>query len=160
MQPAEPTQHHHWLLRLVGSWTFESECVMGPDQPLLKSSGSEVVRALGPLWVIGEGRGSMPGGQPSEMMITLGYDPAQDRFVGTWIGSMMTNMWVYRGSLDPAGRVLTLETEGPGFDGSPSAAYRDTFEILAPDHRVLRSSTLGADGKWTTFMTAHYRRKS
>ena len=27
------------------------------------------------------------------------------------------------------------------------------------DHRVLRSYIQGDDGKWTQFMTAHYRRK-
>jgi Protein of unknown function (DUF1579) len=29
------------------------------------------------------------------------------RFVGTWIGSMMTYMWVYDGELDRSERVLT-----------------------------------------------------
>lgn len=26
---------------------------------------------------------------------------------------MMTHLWIYEGSLDQAGRVLTLDTEGP-----------------------------------------------
>ena len=30
---AEPTKEHQWLQQLVGEWTAEMECVMGPDQP-------------------------------------------------------------------------------------------------------------------------------
>ncbi|TXT39001.1 MAG: ribulose kinase [Planctomycetota bacterium] len=59
---AEPQKEHQWLQRLVGEWTFEAECSMGPDQPPMKSTGSEVVRSLGGLWTIGEGQGEMPDG--------------------------------------------------------------------------------------------------
>lgn len=51
-----------------------------------------------------EGLGEMPGGGIATTMMTLGYDPARKWFVGTFIGSMMTHMWVY------AGTVLTLDT--------------------------------------------------
>jgi hypothetical protein len=28
---AKPTKEHLWLQRLVGDWTFDGECLMGPD---------------------------------------------------------------------------------------------------------------------------------
>jgi hypothetical protein len=52
---AEPQKEHDWLLNFVGEWTYEGECSMGPDQPPMKSGGSETVRALGSLWVVGDG---------------------------------------------------------------------------------------------------------
>jgi hypothetical protein len=71
----------------------------------------------------------------------------------------MTNLWVYDGSLDESGKKLTLETEGPDFaNEGKTTSYRETIELLSNDHRTFSSSMLGADGKWTTFMTAHYRR--
>ena len=50
----EPQKEHQWLQKLVGTWSHEGECMMGPDQPPMKSSGSETVRSLGGLWTVGE----------------------------------------------------------------------------------------------------------
>ena len=82
----------------------------------------------------------MPDGELSTTMATLGYDPQKQRFVGTFIGSMMTNLWVYDGSLDASERVLTLDTEGPGMTGDgKTAKYQDIIEILSADQRTLTS---------------------
>src|SRR5262245_18041863 len=108
MEMPQPQSEHKWLQRLVGDWEYEHECNMGPDQPPMKMTGTESVRSLGGLWTMGEGRGEMPGGEVGTTMMTLGYDPTTQRFVGTFIGSMMTHMWIYNGTLDAAGKVLTL----------------------------------------------------
>jgi hypothetical protein len=92
--------------------------------------------------------------------MTLGYDAARKRYVGTFIGSMMSHLWLYDGSLDAAGKVLTLDSEGPSFSGDGKMAkYQDIIEIKGRDERTLSSQVLGDDGKWRHFMTATYRRK-
>ncbi len=155
----QPQKEHEWLQKLVGEWTYEHECSMGPDQPPSKAQGTERVRSLGGLWVIGEGQGEMPGGGTMTSIITLGYDPQAGRYVGTFIASMMTYLWVYNGSLDAAGKVLTLDAEGPSMTGQGMAKYQDRIELVSNDHRTMKSRILGDDGKWQEFMTAHYRRK-
>jgi hypothetical protein len=158
---ATPQKEHDWLRQLVGEWTFESQCSGEPGKPAETFRGSETVKALGELWIIGEGRGEMPGGDTGHMRITLGFDPARDRFVGTWIGSMMTHLWIYEGRLDADGRILTLDAEGPSFTGDGTLAkYQDVIEIVDRDHRTLTSRTLGPDATWTQFMTARYVRTS
>jgi len=157
----EPQKQHEWLQQLVGEWTYESECSMGPGKPSEKFKGSEHVRSLGSLWVQAEGHGEMPGGGMAVMVITLGYDPQKQQFVGTWVGSMMTHLWVYEGSLDAEENVLTLNTEGPNCTNDGTVAkYKDVIEIKSSDHRVLTSHMLGDDGEWHAFMTANYRRKA
>src|SRR5215207_10023673 len=52
MMNAEPKPEHRWLQQFVGEWTFETEAVMGPDQPPMKYTGTESVRTLGDLWVL------------------------------------------------------------------------------------------------------------
>lgn len=158
--PAPPQAEHAWLQKLVGNWTFESECGGGPDQPPVKFRGTETVKPLGNLWIVGEGQSEMSGGDTDRMMITLGFDPKRKRFVGTWVGSMMHHLWIYDGELDPSGRVLTLYSVGPSFtDPAKQANYQDIIEIKANDHRTLTARVQGDDGQWTQFMTAHYRRK-
>jgi hypothetical protein len=92
--------------------------------------------------------------------MTLGYDPTKKRFVGTFIGSMMTFLWNYDGELDASGKVLTLNSEGPSFKGDGKMAnYRDVIEFANDDERTLTSSTPGDDGNWNQFMKVTYRRK-
>jgi hypothetical protein len=157
---AEPQQEHHWLQKLVGDWTYETEVTMGADNPPEKATGTEKVRSLDGLWIVGEGQGEMPGSGAATTMITLGYDPQQQRYVGTWIGSMMTHMWVYDGKLDPEGKVLALDSEGPAMSGDGKMAkYRDAIEFENSDRRVTKSYVLADDGQWHQFMTVTYQRQ-
>jgi hypothetical protein len=95
-----------------------------------------------------------------QYQLTLGYDPARKRFVGTWVGAMMPYQWVYNGELDASGNVLTLNCEGPAFDGSGKMMpYRDVHEFLSDDHRQLKAYTQSEDGTWNHFMTTDYHRK-
>lgn len=156
----EPQQEHRWLQRFVGEWTYASDCSMGPDKPPAKFEGTESVRSLGGLWVLCEGRGTMPEGGYATTVLTLGYDPETQGYVGTWVGSMMSHLWIYAGSLDASGNVLTLDTEGPICTGDGNhARYQDVIEFKSPDHRILSSRLQDQDGIWHEFMTAHYRRK-
>lgn len=156
---AAPQQEHRWLQKFVGEWNFEVEAFMQPGQPPERFKGRERVRSLGGFWILGEGEGEMPGGGVATTLLTLGYDPPKQRFVGTWVGSMMTHLWIYNGALDAAQKILTLDTEGPDMSGAEALAkFRDVFEVRSDDHRILTSHMLGADGAWYSFMTANYRR--
>lgn len=156
----EPKKEHQWLQNLVGEWTYETEATMEPGKPAEKFGGTESVRSLGGLWILAGGQGEMPGCGATTTMMTLGYDPQKQRYVGTWIGSMMTHLWIYEGELDADERVLTLNSEGPAMtDDGKMAKYRDAIEFKSDDHRVMTSQVLGDDGQWHKFMTATYRRK-
>lgn len=158
---AEPAREHRWLQQLVGEWSVEGECMMGPDQPPMKSTGQCVTRSLGDLWILNEGCGEMPGGGQMQSIITLGYDPAKQKFVGTFIASMMTHLWLYEGSLDASGKVLTLDAEGPSMMGDGGMAnYQDIVTIENDNHWILSSQMQGPDGQWMKFMSADYRRKA
>jgi hypothetical protein len=158
METPQATKEHQWLQQLVGQWAFEGECQMGPDQPPMKSSGKETVRSLGGLWTIGEGEGEMPEGGTCQSIMTLGYDPQRQRFVGTFIASVMTHMWPYSGSLDESGKVLTLDSEGPSCTGEGMSKYQDIIEIVDENQRTLTSRFVGPNGDWVPFMKAHYRK--
>lgn len=157
---AKPQAEHQWLDQFVGDWTVESECIMGPDQPPMKTIGKVHGHSLGGLWCLLEMEGEGPEGGKWTSIMTLGYDPAKGKFVGSFIGSMMANLWVYEGTLDAAKRKLTLDTTGPKFDQNGTTQYQDMVEVVSADHWILSSQMLGDDGSWMPFMTAHHRRIS
>jgi len=159
MPEAKPLEQHEWLQQLVGEWTVTMEASMGPDVEPMRMEGTESVRSIGGLWILGEGSATL-GGKHVASILTLGYDPRRKAFVGSWIDTVQTHMWSYVGTLDEARKVLTLDTEGPAFDDpTKNAKYRDAIELEDRDHKVLTSSLQDEKGNWTAFMRAEYRRK-
>lgn len=150
---------HRWLDQLVGHWRYEGEGECEPGSAPERSEGTETVRSLGGLWVQAVGQGRMPDGNPAETVMTLGWDPERQRYIGTWIGSMMNYLWQYEGWIEDDGRRLVLESVGPSFapEGG-TATYRDIIEIRGPNERVLTGNVHGPDGQWHCFMTTTYRR--
>ena len=156
----EPQKEHRWLQQLVGEWTYEAVAPAQPGKPPQRWAGTEQVRALGGLWVQLEGQGPMPGGGQATTVMTLGFDPQRGRYVGTWIGSMMTHLWLYDGELDASGRVLTLASEGPSMAGDGKMArYRDVIELKGDDERTLTGLVQGDAGTWQQLMSVTYRRR-
>ncbi len=149
------TKEHEWLRQFVGEWEAAVGAEVGPKGPEI----TESVRALGARWIVAESRLSTMD-PPMTAMLTLGYDPRKKKYVGTWIDSATSYLWTYEGTVDAAGRVITLEAEGPNpLSPGKLFKFRDVYELKGRDHKVLTSSMQGADGKWVTFVTVHYRRK-
>lgn len=159
MQNPEPTPEHQYLLKLVGDWDLESECEGFPDQPSSKYTGKQSTRALGSFWTLGEMETPGPDGAPMHSLITLGFDPARRKFVGSFVSSCMTHQWLYEGSLDADGRVLTLEAEGPSFaEEGQTALYQDIIEVLDSDTYLFSSQYRNGDGNWIKFMHGKHTR--
>jgi hypothetical protein len=155
-----PQKEHSWLQQLLGDWAYESEGVCAEGEPPFKTSGTERVRQIGGLWIVAEGEGTMPDGGTARTMLTLGYDPAKGRYVGTFVASMMTHLWIYAGSLDETGRVLTLDTTGPSMEGDgKTARYQDVIELKGPGERLFTARVERPDGTWRQVMAARYRRR-
>jgi hypothetical protein len=154
---AKPQSEHHWLDQLIGNWDFEHQCTM-PDGSESRTPGKMTCRSLGGMWLIGESSGGSSESDRWSSIMTLGFDPAQNQYVGTFVGSMMANLWPYRGVLDASGKRLPLASEGPKFDGSGIGKYRDTVEIVDADTWLLLSEILADDGQWVKFMVGKHVR--
>ncbi len=159
--PPPPTKEHEWLKQFLGEWESVAEMQMGPGVPAEKCKGQEKVHALGDIWIVSNIEGEMPGGAGKmKGMMTLGFDAAKGKYIGTWVDSVMPHMWVYEGAVDATGKILTLNAVGPNMMGGEGMAnYRDITEFKDADHRVLTSQAEGPGGTWITFMPANYTRK-
>lgn len=152
-----PLKQHAWLQRFAGEWDALVETYMEPGQPPMQMKGVTRARILGGFWLLEEGRNLE---MPYEFVLTLGYDAAQSRYVGTWVDSMVGYLWRYQGSVDSTGNILTLDTEGPNpMDEGRIGKVREVTEFKSNDLRVLTSSRVNPDGSLTRFMTVTLHRK-
>jgi hypothetical protein len=154
----KPQKEHEWLTQLAGEWETAGEVVAVPGQPAITCKGKETVRAIGPFWIVCENQNSI---MEMQMMgvLTIGFDPKKDKYVGTWIDSVSNFIWSYEGTLDEDGKKLTLLTEGPNpTNPTATAKYREVIELKDKDHKVFTSSIQTEDGQWMTFVTINARR--
>lgn len=157
--PSGPEPEHKWLEQFAGEWTTQTEALMGPDQPPVKSDGTMSSRMIGGIWVTNEMKSEFMG-IPTTGLQTIGYDPKKQKYVGTWVDSMMNHMWQYEGSVDSSGKKLTLDTEGPSFsEKGKTTMYRDAYEFISKDEILATSSMLGDNGKWVQFMSGTIKRR-
>lgn len=157
MEIPPPKLEHEWLQRLLGDWSFEAEMVMGPGQPPVKTKGRWVIRPVGALWIVADGEGTSPDGETHTSMMTIGFDPEKGRFVGTFIASPMTKLWLYDGAFDGQDRLI-LAASGPSFVSEGETLYHDIIEITEEGRFRFSSRLQGTDGAWIDFMSADYRR--
>jgi hypothetical protein len=161
---SDASQHSDWHQQLVGDWEIAGMKMDGSEISISEATdaepiGTEKFESFGETWVTAEGE-LQAGGVPMKYKMTVGYDPAKKKFVGSWICNQMPDLWVYEGTVDEAGTTLSLDAEGPNpMAGGKLAKFRDSIEMKDKDNRIHRSMIQGEDGKWTTFATAHYRRK-
>lgn len=156
----EPARDHEWLKQLVGEWDVQFKMYMQPDQPPMEAAGTDSVRTLGDQWIIAETKTTMMG-VPYNGILTLGYSPLKEHFIGTWIDSFGGCLWVYKGTLNDAGDTLTLETEGPSLLEGPAktARYKEVIQITGKDTRTFNSTMETPDGTWMKVVTIEHRRK-
>lgn len=161
MTPPPQTKEHKWLQQMVGTWNFES---VGPDFPtedgeeMAPMNGVEVVEAIGDYWVVMTGKaagGPMPG---SMAVLTAGYDHELGKFVGTWIGSPMTKLYVYECTFDESENTLIMSSEGPAWTGDGTAQYRDCMKVIDNNTREFYSVYQEDDGNWKEFMRLRFTR--
>ncbi len=154
---AKPQTEHHWLNQLIGDWTVKHDCKM-PDGSTSNTTGSMTCRSLRGMWLVCESQGESTEGDVWSSIMTVGFDPAKGKYVGTFFGSMMANIWLYEGILDSTGKCLPLETEGPAFVGNGTCKYRDTIEIMDADTWQFTSKFQSETGDWNQFMRGEHKR--
>lgn len=153
----DPSPEHAWLLQMVGEWDASFEATAEPGAEPARWKGQESVRAIGGLWMVAEGSMLM-GGDSMAFMLTLGYDAEEKTYVGSWVDSVQSRMWTYRGTLDEARKVLTLEAEGPSITKPGERAnYRDLIEQVDEDTKRMTSFLLEGED-WVQYMTVNYQR--
>ena len=132
-----------WLKQFEGDWSTQFDGTMNS-------------RVVGKKWVVNEY--TFPSGLFA--IQALGYDEEKKQFVGTWVDASSSFIWRYSGKLDPTGKILVLDAEGPDLkDPSKMRAYRDSYEFTSRDEIAAVSRMLDDKKEWKTFSDSKMKRK-
>ena len=146
-------KEHEWLKKFVGQWDVVSDGQGSQGEAVMKSS------MLGKLWLVNASDMEINGMKMKSIQM-IGYDPKKEKYVGIWADSMINHMWHYEGTVDEAGKKLTLEAEGPSMTGDGTMTnYRDAYEFKDENTIIATSSMQGEDGEWTVLMEGTAKRR-
>ncbi len=106
----QPTVEHEQMAREAGTWDAKVTMWYEPGAEADLSTGVETNTMLGSLWLLSKFEGQMAGA-PFVGHSQTGYDPTQEKYVGTWIDSISPYMTSMLGVYDVKTHTLTMNTE-------------------------------------------------
>lgn len=138
---------HERLKGMVGRWKGAATFWM-PDGKTMQSSNTvERKVAMGGRYLVEQYRGQFMG-KPFEGAGWMGYDNLKKKWVGAWIDSGGTGIMYSEGTLDEAGKVLTMVSENmiDPMTNKPTRS-RNVTRYESPDREVMEMWGPGPDGK-------------
>ncbi len=158
-QSPGPSKEHEALKVMEGTWDYVMKSpAMGPDHPAGEYKGTEVCTPVGGFWMVFDIKTPDMGGMPWHGHGSIGYDPVKKKYVGHFINSMSPLSMTGEGTMDAAGRVMTMTWSSHGPDGKP-ATMREVFEQKDNDHATMTMYGSGPDGKEMVYFSIAYTRK-
>ena len=157
----KPGPEHQLFKEDEGTWDAKVEVFPGPGAAPMVSKGVEInTVGCGGLCLITDFKGEVMPGQVFHGHGTAAYDPQKKKYVGTGVDSNSMSIGHYEGSVDAAGKTLTMEGEMPSpFEPGKSVRVREVIEIKSPDQKTITTSVQGPDGSWFPLVTVNARRK-
>lgn len=154
----QPTAEHKWLEQFVGDWETTAKSEESPDVPSMTCEGTIKSQMLGGFWVVNRTTNKVQG-MEIEAVQSIGYDPKKKKYIGTYVDSVMSHMWIYEGTVDKTGKILTLEAEGPNMmEPGKTAMYRDIYEFKSKDEIIATAQYQDPSGNWVTMMKGTAKR--
>jgi len=144
---AAPGEGHRRLDPLVGRFHATVRSWLVPEEEPLTFEGTVTNEwILGGRFLRGEFRASMMG-EPFEGLSILGYDNADEHYVGFWCDSMSTMLMpVSEGTMSQDGKVLTMKNRWENPLQKIEISTRDVTTIESRDKHVYEMYETGPDG--------------
>jgi hypothetical protein len=158
-QTPKPGRQHEFLKQFEGTWDAAAKFQGEPGKPMMESKGVETATlGLGGFWLTYEYKGEMMGA-PFTGHGTMGYDQQKQKYVGTWIDSMKSGLFISEGTGDEHGKVFTMIAQGYCDAEGKSITMKQVSEIKDHDHWTLTFLSPNPDGKETVMGTIEYTRR-
>ena len=155
---AQPSKEHQFLKEMEGTWNATMKFNMPGAPEGAEAKGVETTQMIGGFWAVFDIKFDSLMGHPWHGHGTMGYDPDKKKYIGTFIHSATPYMTTGEGTMDAAGKVLTMNYEGMGPDGK-MGKMRETFEKKDKDNALMTMYGPGPEGKEVQHFQITYTRK-
>ena len=152
------TDEHDILQKDVGTWDATTTVWMSPNAEPVEFRGKETNELLGGLWVVSRFEGDL-GGMPFTGSGTMGYDPIEKKYVGTWVDSISPFLTVMKGDYDPATKTLTMAGDMRDATSGKLSTAKQIARFVDDDTRVFEMHVPGETGELFKMMEVEYKRK-
>lgn len=153
---AQTALEQHKMLKMdEGVWDARITLWSDPDAEPTVSNLKETNIMVGELWSLGRLQGKI-GDIDYVGWATLGYDPVQKQYVGTWIDSLTPTITHMSGTYDPKSKTLTLLYHTLGQDGQK--INRKNIMIYKDQNTRDFTMYVKTGEAWVKSMTILYKR--
>ncbi len=154
---AEPTvgPELELLKKDVGQWDAAITVTPGPGAPPQPSTGRLVARLIsGGRWLVTDLKNHTTGFEGHGI---YGYHAATQRYVGTWVDDMRTNIYVGEGAWDAPSRTMTFRWKATMPNGQ-AMSWRETTQTISETEQLFCSFFPLPDGGEFEMIRATYRK--
>ncbi len=157
---AAPGAPHKALTERVGQWEYTNKMWMAPDAPPTEVKGTSVIRSIfDGRFIIEDISGEMMGKAFKGMAIS-GYDNFRKQHIGTWCDSMGTSIMLITGTMDKAGKTLTMTGRSDDLmTGEKDKLYKFVTKIASKDKHTMEIWEVPKQGKPIKMMEMTSTRK-
>ena len=161
-QPGLPqaSDAHKLLHKDVGTWDATMKIWLQEDGQPLESKGTETNELLpGGMWIISRYEGDFAG-MPFKGVGTIGYDPVEKKYVGTWVDSISPHLTILKGEYDAETKTFTSIAEGRDFESGEVMQSRHVSRYLDDNTRTFEMHAKGRGGNERKIMEITYKRRA
>jgi hypothetical protein len=148
------------LQKDVGTWDAAVKLWPVPNAKPIESKAVEKNELLpGGLWLVSRFDGDF-GGMKFAGIGTVGYDPVEKKYVGTWIDNMTPHLTVIKADYDPATKTMTGIGQGRDAATGKESTTKNVTRYLDDNTRVFEMFASDPDGKEFKLMEITYKRRA
>lgn len=159
-QLPQVSDEHKLLHKDVGTWDATMKIFPQEGAEPIESKGTEKNELLqGGMWLVSRFSGEIFG-MPFSGMGTVGYDPIDKKYVGTWVDSISPHLTVLKGEYDAAKKTMTSIAEGRDFETGQVTQSKHITRFIDDNTRVFEIHAKEEGGKERKVLEIQYKRRA
>jgi Protein of unknown function (DUF1579) len=159
-QLPQVSDEHKLLHKDVGTWDATMKIWPQAGAEPIESKGTETNELLqGGMWLVSRFKGEIFG-MPFSGMGTVGYDPIDKKYVGTWVDSISPHLTIMKGEYDAATKTMNTIAEGRDFETGQVTQSKHITRFVDENTRTFEIHAKEEGGKERKVMEIQYKRRA